>query len=125
MLTKRIINVEVQDDGRYLVKGDSYPTECTPELLESIKDRTDVLLVDNFEFPDPLPGKKRNVYWNPEKEVVEVEYLDKTFDEMDVYEQNAFLRTENTLLRDELELTQAALFELHAMITGGTENGND
>lgn len=114
---KRLVHYFIENDGRKKVQSISAPLDETKiELLDN-SGFIDV----NYSDPMPINGKKTELYYNSETQVIEVEYVDILFEDLSPLEQVAFLRKENESLKDELSLTQDCIMTLDEIILGLTE----
>lgn len=119
---KRIVTY-VEVDGRKKVLSISAPISedkiITDENLSS-----DYGIIDaNYTTPTSIENKKMTLYYNSDSKTIEVEYTDIEFSDLTANEkinklkaENDALLAENTSLKEELELTQLALFEVDAKI---------
>lgn len=119
---KRIVHYSIEEDGRKKVQSISAPlNEDRVELL----DNTGFIDAD-YTDPMGIEGKKIELFYNSDTQVIEVEYSDITFDDLTPIEQVKYLKEENQSLRDELSLTQDCLMALDAALLemGGDEDSD-
>lgn len=125
---KRLITYEpvIGEDG---AKKGIIRTISEPVDTSSITFNIDDSMVDNAAFveadipkPAHIPGKKATLLYDIETSIVEVVYEDIEESELTGSELLIYLREQNKILREELELTQAALFEIDNKVNGGAEN---
>ena len=120
---KRIVHYSIEEDGRKKVQSISAPlNEDKVELLEN----TGFIDAD-YTDPMGIEGKKIELFYNSDTQVIEVEYSDITFDDLTPIEQVKYLKDENQSLRDELSLTQDCLMALDAALLelGGDDSGDE
>ena len=120
---KRIVTFTEQGDGRKLITSISAPVR-----EEDIKEISSTmgLISSNFIDPVVVAGKRTQLYYNPETELVEVEYLDIQFEDLDPISQikvlkaeNEALHEKNTQLEEENLVTQDAVMEMYELMLGG------
>lgn len=119
---KRIVHYSIEEDGRKKVQSISAPlNEDKVELL----DNTGFIDAD-YTDPMGIEGKKIELFYNSDTQVIEVEYSDITFDDLTPIEQVKYLKEENQSLRDELSLTQDCLMALDIALLemSGNEDSN-
>lgn len=120
---KRIVHYSIEEDGRKKVQSISAPlNEDKVELL----DNTGFIDAD-YTDPMGIEGKKIELFYNSDTQVIEVEYSDITFDDLTPIEQVKYLKDENQSLRDELSLTQDCLMALDAAVLelGGDDSHDE
>lgn len=120
---KRIVHYSIEEDGRKKVQSISAPlNEDKVELLEN----TGFIDAD-YTDPMGIEGKKIELFYNSDTQVIEVEYSDITFDDLTPVEQVKYLKDENQSLRDELSLTQDCLMALDAALLelGGDDSSDE
>ena len=120
---KRIVHYSIEEDGRKKVQSISAPlNEDKVELLEN----TGFIDAD-YTDPMGIEGKKIELFYNSDTQVIEVEYSDITFDDLTPVEQVKYLKDENQSLRDELSLTQDCLMALDAALLelGGDDSDDE
>lgn len=120
---KRIVHYSIEEDGRKKVQSISAPlNEDKVELLEN----TGFIDAD-YTDPMGIEGKKIELFYNSDTQVIEVEYSNITFDDLTPVEQVKYLKDENQSLRDELSLTQDCLMALDAALLelGGDDSDNE
>ena len=120
---KRIVTFSIEEDGRKRVQSISAPVDETK--IDTLSDNMG-FINSGYVDPAPIEGKKTLLYYNSETEVVEVEYSDIQFDDLDPISKIVALKLENDSLKAanaqlgaDNELTQEALMELYELITGG------
>lgn len=117
---KRLVTFCIDENGKKRVQSISAPiaeTDIDLELDTNVYGLIDAVYVD----PLPIEGKKMILYYNSDTQLIETEYNDIGYEDLNPQEKIEFLKEENANLKAELELTQMALFELDWMINGGTE----
>ena len=72
----------------------------------------------DFEYPPIVENKSIKLYFNKETSTIEYEYIDVDFESLPTNKKIEMLKKENADLKYELELTQQALFELDAYVSG-------
>lgn len=120
---KRIVHYSIEEDGRKKVQSISAPlNEDKVELLEN----TGFIDAD-YTDPMGIEGKKIELFYNSDTQVIEVEYSDITFNDLTPVEQVKYLKDENQSLRDELSLTQDCLMALDAALLelGGDDSDDE
>lgn len=120
---KRIVHYSIEEDGRKKVQSISAPlNEDKVELLEN----TGFIDAD-YTDPMGIEGKKIELFYNSDTQVIEVEYSNITFDDLTPVEQVKYLKDENQSLRDELSLTQDCLMALDAALLelGGDDSDDE
>lgn len=122
---KRIVTFSIEEDGRKRVQSISAPVDETK--IDTLSDNMG-FINSGYVDPAPIEGKKILLYYNSETEVVEVEYSDIQFDDLDPISKIVALKLENDSLKAtnaqlgaDNELTQEAIMELYELITGGDE----
>ena len=132
---KRLITFIRTVDNKGIIKTISEPID-----LDSINFVLDDSMKENSAFidadiPKPIniPNKRTVLLYNLETKGIEVHYEDIHFEEMTptekiefLYSENEKLCTENSNLKEELNLTQLALFDLDNKLNGtgeGDSNG--
>lgn len=112
---KRLVTFCIDEAGRKRVQSISAPISESDIDLEL--DTTIYGLID-ADYIDPLPieGKKMILYYNSDTQLIETEYTDIGYEDLNPQEKIAYLKNENTNLKAELELTQMALFELTELL---------
>lgn len=118
---KRLVHYFIEDDGRKKVQSISAPLDETKiELLDNTG-----FIDSNYSDPMPIDGKKIELYYNSDTQLIEVEYADILFEDLSPLEQVAYLRKENESLKDELSLTQDCIMALDEIILGLTEEDSE
>lgn len=117
---KRLVTFCIDENGRKKVQSISAPLNETDIDLE-LDTRTYGVIDADYVDPLPIDGKKMILYYNSDTQLIETEYSDIGYEDLNPQEKIEFLKEENANLKAELELTQMALFELDWMINGGTE----
>lgn len=121
---KRIVHYSIEEDGRKRVQSISAPLiEDKIELMEN----TGFIDAD-YTDPMNIDGKKIELYYNSDLQVIEVEYSNITFEDLTPVEQVKYLKEENQSLREEMLLTQDCLMTLDMILlelTGESEDDED
>lgn len=134
VLLKRIVTFSKRlEDGKFIVNSISAPVD-DDSISDLISGNPNVGFIDaNYTDPIEIEGKKIEMTYNPSQHIIEICYVDITFDELDPHAKIAYLKKENAELRQENErlkeenlLTQDALFEVDAkvealLVGGGKE----
>lgn len=125
---KRIVTFSVEVDGRKRVQSISTPVDETK--IDTLSD-TMGFIDAGYTDPAPIEGKKVALYYNAGTQLVEAEYSDIEFEDLDPISQIKFLKaekealkTENEQLKTDVQLTQDAVMELYegmVMLTAGME----
>lgn len=120
---KRIVTFSVEADGRKRVQSISAPVDETK--IDTLSD-TMGFIDAGYVDPQPIEGKKVALYYNAETQVVEVEYSDIQFEDLDPISQIKVLKAENEALHEknaQLEeenlVTQDAVMEMYELMLGG------
>ena len=124
-----IVDTEGVSKGIIRTISDPIDTEAINFVIdESVKENSAYVDAD-IPKPPSIFGKRAVLIYNRETCVIEVTYEDIEPSQLTLPEQlqylraqNEVLKNENAELREELELTQAALFELDAQVNGGVDN---
>ena len=69
--------------------------------------------------PAPVEGKKVELFYNSETEIVEVEYSDIEFEDLSPMSRIDVLKKENAQLKADNDLAQEAIMELYELMVGG------
>lgn len=115
---KRIVTFSVETDGRKRVQSISAPLDETK--IDTLSENTGFIDA-GYVDPAPVEGKKAELFYNSDTEIVEVEYSDIEFEDLDPISRIAALKNENAQLKADNELTQEALMEVYELIVGGEE----
>lgn len=120
---KRIVTFSIEKDGRKRVQSISAPVDETK--IDTLSDNMG-LIDAGYVDPAPIDGKKIGLFYNSETEIVEVEYSDIEFEDLDplskiaaLKEENDSLKSANAQLKADSELTQEALMEVYELVVGG------
>lgn len=120
---KRIVTFSIEKDGRKRVQSISAPVDETK--IDTLSDNMG-LIDAGYVDPAPIDGKKIELFYNSETEIVEVEYSDIEFEDLDplskiaaLKEENDSLKSANAQLKADSELTQEALMEVYELVVGG------
>ena len=122
---KRIVTFSVEADGRKRVQSISAPVNETK--IDTLSENMG-FIDSGYIDPAPVEGKKVELFYNSDTEIVEVEYSDIEFEDLDpisriaaLKEENDSLKSANAQLKADNELTQEALMEVYELIVGGEE----
>ena len=113
---KRIVSFSVDTDGRKRVQSISAPID--ESKIDSLSDRMGFIDA-NYRDPSPIEGKKITLYYNSETQLIEVEYSDLQFEDLDPITQIKVLKEKNAQLEADNLVTQDALMEMYELILGG------
>jgi hypothetical protein len=110
-----VFDAKPNEKGLHLIGAITDVMDRTAELEVDTAAHSDTMaLIDGtFEFPQLISGKLTSLWWNPKTKLIEIEVREPGFDDLTSTEKIEFLIKENAVLRAELDLTQAALFELY------------
>lgn len=115
---KRIVTFSVETNGRKRVQSISAPLDETK--IDTLSENMG-FIDSGYLDPAPVEGKKVELFYNSDMEIVEVEYSDIEFEDLDPISRIAALKDENAQLKSDNELTQEALMEVYELIVGGEE----
>lgn len=114
---KRIVTFSVEADGRKRVQSISAPVDETK--IDTLSDNMG-FIDSGYTDPQPIEGKKVALFYNAETQLVEVEYSDIEFEDLDPINQIKYLKAEkealkaeNDQLKADVQLTQDAVMELY------------
>ena len=113
---KRIVTFSVEADGRKRVQSISAPVDETK--IDYLSDNLG-FIDSGYRDPENIEGKKIALYYNAEMQVIEVEYSDIQFEDLDPVSQIKALKEENTRLEAENLITQDAVMEMYELLLGG------
>ena len=120
---KRIVTFSVETDGRKRVQSISAPVDETK--IDTLSENMGFIDAGYLD-PAPVEGKKVELFYNSDMEIVEVEYSDIEFEDLDpisrisaLKEENDSLKSANAQLKADNELTQEALMEVYELVVGG------
>lgn len=118
---KRLVTFYIDENNRKRVQSISAP--MLEKDIDLELDSNMYGLIDE-QYTDPLPidGKKIELYYNSDTQMIETEYVDISYEDLTPQEKIDYLKEENANLKAELELTQMALFELDWAINGDDSN---
>lgn len=114
---KRLVTFYIDENNRKRIQSISAPMlekDIDLELDPNVYGLIDEQYVD----PLPIDGKKIELYYNSDTQMIETEYVDIGYEDLTPQEKIDYLKEENANLKAELELTQMALFELDWTING-------
>lgn len=120
---KRVVTFSIEADGRKRVQSISAPVDETK--IDTLSD--DMGFIDSgYTDPTPIEGQKIALYYNAETQLIEVEYSNIEFDDLDPINQIKYLKAEkealqaeNTQLKTDIQLTQDAVMEMYEIMLGG------
>lgn len=122
---KRIVTFSVEADGRKRVQSISAPVDETK--IDNISGNMG-FIDSGYTDPEYAEGKKAVLYYNAETQLIEVEYSDIQFKDLDPMAQIDYLKAENEALtakNKQLEadnlMTQDAVMEMYEIMLGGVE----
>lgn len=135
---KRLVTYKIENDKKKVISI-SAPIDESNIKDDSYLNSNCGYIDANFNEPTPIENKKTTLYYNSDTQMIEVEYSDITFSDLTPIEkinslkkENETLLNENTSLKEiinslkeELELTQLALFEVDAKIESNTSTTNE
>ena len=120
---KRIVTFSVEADGRKRVQSISAPVDETK--IDTLSD-TMGFIDSVYGDPQPIEGKKVALFYNAETQMIEVEYSDIEFEDLDPISQikalkaeNEALHEKNAQLEEENLITQDAVMEMYELMLGG------
>lgn len=120
---KRIVTFSVEADGRKRVQSISAPVDETK--IDTLSD-TMGFIDSGYADPQPIEGKKVSLFYNSETQMIEVEYSDIQFEDLDPISQikalkaeNEALHEKNAQLKEENLMTQDAVMEMYELMLGG------
>ena len=120
---KRIVTFSVEADGRKRVQSISAPVDETK--IDTLLD-TMGFIDSGYVDPQPIEGKKVALFYNAETQMIEVEYSDIEFEDLDPISQikalkaeNEALHEKNAQLEEENLITQDAVMEMYELMLGG------
>ena len=120
---KRIVTFSVEPDGRKKVQSISVPVN--ENSIERLSESTGFIDA-GFVYPESVEGKKVSLYYNSDTQLIEVEYSDIQFEDLDPMEQIKVLKAENeALIAKNVQLeadnltTQDAVMEMYELMLGG------
>lgn len=120
---KRIVTFSVEADGRKRVQSISVPVDETK--IDTLSD-TMGFIDSGYTDPQPIEGKKVALFYNAETQMIEVEYSDIQFEDLDPINQikalkaeNEALHEKNAQLEEENLITQDAVMEMYELMLGG------
>lgn len=113
---KRIVYFSIESDGRKRVQSISAPVDETKigELSDNMG-----YIDAGYRDPESIKGKKVALYYNSETHLIEVEYSDMQFEDLDPISQIKVLKEKNEKLEAENLTAQDAVMELYELILGG------
>lgn len=113
---KRIVTFSVESDGRKRVQSISAPIDETKiDNLSGNKGFIDA----GYRDPNPIEGKKLTLYYNSDTNLIEVDYSDIQFEDLEPLEQIKVLREKNEQLEADNLILQDAVMEMYELILGG------
>lgn len=115
---KRVVTFSLEQDGRKRVQSISAPLDETK--IDNLPENT-AFIDSGYVDPVSIDGKKTNLYFNSDTGLIDVEYSDIQFEDLDPMARIDALKKENAQLKADNELTQEALMEVYEMIVGGEE----
>lgn len=112
-MLKRIAYFTEIETGRYLITNISDVVDSDNVMCPTINDlKTSVYIDADYSIPPDIEFKYTKLYYNMESKSIDVEYIDIPFDELTSEQKSQMVYDENSSLKSELNLTQAALFEV-------------
>lgn len=113
---KRIVNYKKVNDKYEVIY---ISNSMTNEIANKIAIQDNYAIIDaDFNYPPEIDGKMIKLFYNKETNIIEFEYIDVDFEQLTTSQKLEILKKENEELKSELELTQLALFELDAYVSG-------
>ena len=113
---KRLVSFSVEADGRKRVQSISIPVD--EAKIDNLSDKMGYIDA-GYRDPEPIEGKKVTLYYNSETHLIEVEYSDIQFEDLDPIEQIRVLKEENARLEADNLTTQDAVMEMYELLLGG------
>lgn len=114
---KRVVNYrKVNDKYEVIYISNPVSDEIANQMVLD-NDNCGVISGD-FEYPPIVENKSIKLYFNKETSTIEYKYIDVDFESLPTNKKIEMLKKENADLKYELELTQQALFELDAYVSG-------
>ena len=117
---KRLVTF-IKEDNKNIVTSISAPLNEDDLDINIFDENTYGLIDENFIEPIIPQNKKLIMYYNSETSMIDFEYSDINFEDLSPADKIKMLKEENNNLKQELELTQMALFELDWAINGTEE----
>ena len=114
---KRLVTF-IKEDNKNIVTSISAPLNEDDLDINIFDENTYGLIDENFVEPIIPKNKKLIMYYNSETSMIDFEYSDIDFEDLSPADKIKMLKEENNNLKQELELTQMALFELDWAING-------
>lgn len=111
---KRIVTFIVEN-GRNKIQSISAPMRAE-DISVDLDPSTYGVVDANFIAPQGVDGKKTLMYYNADTQMIEFEYVDIGFEDLNPQQRIEFLKEENAKLKEELNLTQTALFDLDRLV---------
>ena len=114
---KRLVTF-VKQDNKNIVTSISAPLSEEDLDINVFDENMYGIIDENFVEPIVPKNKKLIMYYNSETSMIDFEYLNIEFEDLSPVDKIKLLKEENNSLKQELELTQMALFELDWAING-------